>query len=136
MLCGGNFKGHEFVPAYIKTVRQRLKTLQLPHDKADYLVRNYGKQCNEILDLARTFPENSLIKAEALFTLQNEGAVHLEDFFIRRTGKLYFYPSEVPKEIDAVAEVFAKHNGWTKTMITREKKTVLNILKAATNFSQ
>ncbi|MFN3917871.1 MAG: glycerol-3-phosphate dehydrogenase/oxidase [Flavobacteriales bacterium] len=136
ILNGGRFKGKEFIPAYIKTVKQRLKTLGLDGSKAEYLVNTYGKQCDEILDIARNYDENQLIKAEAYFSLTEEGCIHLTDFFIRRTGMLYFAPNEIEPQLDAVAEVFSEYNKWNKTTCNKEKKAVLKELNNTITFAK
>jgi glycerol-3-phosphate dehydrogenase len=136
ILNGGKFKGKEFIPAYVKTVKQRLKTLGLDCSKAEYLVNTYGKQCDEILDYARNYDEDKLIKAEAYFSLSEEGCVHLSDFFVRRTGMIYFSPGEVEVHLDAVAEVFSEYNKWNKTTCNKEKKAILQELKNTTTFAK
>lgn len=81
-----------------KGVKQLIEDLSIrfsTYTMADIseLVYKYGSNTETILDTAvKQFSENELglIKAEMLYCIQEEMTVTLSDFFIRRTGRLYF----------------------------------------------
>jgi glycerol-3-phosphate dehydrogenase len=86
------FKNYEEVKRYQEEVVNQLKPFQL-ESRAAYLVANYGRQTDEILNLAKQaegITEESLLKAELEFCLQFEMVVKSEDFLNRRTGMEYF----------------------------------------------
>jgi glycerol-3-phosphate dehydrogenase len=84
-----------------------------------YFVQTYGKEAEIVLQKALDFhtqgtdKEIALIKGEALFTLENEMVVTLADFWVRRTGKLYFNRASIPALLPEVANVFADYLEWT-----------------------
>jgi glycerol-3-phosphate dehydrogenase len=60
-----------------------------------YLVEIYGRQTDTILQLYDNViepvsPELKLLKAQLLFSVNHEMVLKLSDFFVRRTGLLYF----------------------------------------------
>ncbi|MBE3593982.1 MAG: glycerol-3-phosphate dehydrogenase/oxidase [Candidatus Carbobacillus altaicus] len=49
----------------------------------------------------------------AKYTIEEEWALHLDDFFIRRTGALYFYPWMMTEAaVDTVSRTFQDAYGW------------------------
>jgi glycerol-3-phosphate dehydrogenase len=123
-LCGGNFSGADEFEEYKKSIENQLNKLNISPLKATYLVHNYGKQTDDILELLTREEINSLIEAEALFALENDGVCTLNDFFIRRTGKMYYAPHEVSSSLDKVSTLFASHLGWSEEKVRFEKEEV------------
>lgn len=109
ILTGGPFANKEAVAEYVTEVRGRLPQ-DLPTHVADYLVANYGRQTDKIIEKLADFGEDNsqtaLARAELYFTIHHE-LVHTPlDFFNRRTGRLYFnLPSIAPVQ-DAVLADF------------------------------
>lgn len=99
--------------------------------KVKDLFYKYGVNTTLILNHA---VDASLLEAEVNYTIQYEGAKKLVDYFIRRTGKIYFSPSEVKEELATVADLFAAHFGWTDLTKEQEIKEINAWLKRITNF--
>ena len=53
----------------------------------------------------------TLAVAEVKYAIRCEAMQTLADFFIRRTGRMYFDPQAIEKLIEPVAEVVAEHRG-------------------------
>ena len=95
---------------------------------AFYLVSNYGKQSDTILSFFDGFNDKDIhqrfVKAECEFCIQQEMVFNLRDFFIRRTGRLYF-------DIDSVRtfkEVIADHMKAKFKWSEKRKEEELNLL--------
>jgi glycerol-3-phosphate dehydrogenase len=84
------------------------------------LIHTYGKHTEQIVDLAyRIWPEFNdksivLLCAEILFSIENEWVKTYSDFWIRRTGNLYFRKTEVLDEFEKTKEWFATKLNWNK----------------------
>ena len=123
-LCGGDFSGAKEFDSYKKYIEDQLENLNEPQLKAAYLVHNYGKQTDKIISFLGREEINSMIEAEALFALENDGVCTLNDFFIRRTGKMYYAPHEISSSLDKVSILFASSLGWNDEKVRFEKREV------------
>jgi len=134
-LIGGDFKHIDLVENYIRSLRARMKGNGLPEEETEYLVRTFGKQSDIILDKCRAFEEEELVQALAWFCLRNEQVSTLSDFYIRRTGYLYFRPGKVNATMELVIPAFAKFLNWDQDRIVSERATMTSRLSEITNFS-
>lgn len=134
-LCGGDFKRprKELYP-YIGKVCERLAQLNLNKDRAFYLVHLYGTQTELILNIFKKKSLESLVEAEAYWAIHYEGAITLEDFFSRRTGKLLFEPNEVIGEIEKVLLIFKNQLGWDESKEAMERNNMKNKVLSLTLF--
>lgn len=108
-LSGNAFKDFKEVSAYANQVYNKLKPIGISEAKAWSLVTTYGAQADQILDGMDPKAEDvqwQLLKAELEFTLKHEMVTCPADFFIRRTGKLYFDIDEVRKYLEPVLSYF------------------------------
>jgi len=132
-LSGGEFASPKQLLTYKMAIIEKLATLNLPEADAEYLVHNYGKQTDHILAIYQEQKERKLVEAEALFALKYDGVCYLNDFYIRRTGKMYFAPQTIKGDLDVVAAVFAAVLGWDEEKVAQEKKSVVDeIVRVAT----
>ena len=132
---GSDFKNYREVKQYIASIGERLKKNQLSDEYASYLVGNYGKQTESILnDLQSGDADIELAKAEMRFTLHHEMAVTPSDFFIRRTGMLYFNKPRMQRVSDAVLLEFKKLLGWDQNQYELEKGKVDSSISSVTSF--
>ena len=132
-LSGGEFASPKQLLTYKMAIIEKLATLNLPEADAEYLVHNYGKQTDRILAIYQEQKERKLVEAEALFALKYDGVCYLNDFYIRRTGKMYFAPQTIKGDLDVVAAAFAAVLGWDAEKVAQEKKSVVDeIVRVAT----
>ena len=82
-----------------------------------YLTTTYGKNAEVIIKKALTYNDRkialSLIKAEIEYTILYESATRPDDFFNRRTGKLYFDVYSVKNHFDFIIAEFKRHFEWS-----------------------
>lgn len=110
----------------LKTVRQvtdliaELETqvtgLGLDSYFAWYLVTNYGRAAKAILNNMSQYnnsPEIALTRAELAYCLANEYVFTLADFYVRRTGKLYFEIQNIALTKSFIVDDFVAYFDWT-----------------------
>ncbi|MBU2525881.1 MAG: glycerol-3-phosphate dehydrogenase/oxidase [Bacteroidetes bacterium] len=106
-LAGGVFKNFKEVQKYIKTIAEKIAPHGFDQVYAQYLVTTFGRQTEDILKTFESLKptqktaEKLMGKAEYLFCAENEMVTNPLDFFIRRTGRLYFdiYSIETLRDI-------------------------------------
>ena len=132
------FSGNQEVHDYTEKLKSECEQIGLDSNDAEYLVSTYGKQSDQILDKAIKVesrdPNLSLVLAELDFCLEHELIFRLDDFFIRRTAKLYFDIHQIEDVKDEVVERMAVALNWDDD---RKKKEIDNFemqIQDATTF--
>ena len=111
---------------YLKQLKKEYSDKGISKYTLWYLITNYGKTGKHILDLAikmnGDFEEN-LIKSEIQFAIQYESCFSPADYFIRRSGRLYFDVQSVHKHFELIISEFADQFQWNEeyTVKMREK---------------
>jgi glycerol-3-phosphate dehydrogenase len=130
-LQGGEFGNSKSVQTYKEQLFSQLQHTGLDRVDIDYLVANYGKQTdliiNKYLELKRghDLPDDILLgKAELYFAIHHEFTLRAEDFFIRRTGYLYFDIDKVKRLLDPIIADMAASFGWDKKEINSQKEKI------------
>ncbi len=120
-------RGAVSVDAYRDQLREELSAVGLEAYQAWYLVHLYGRQSDQILDYFRQgkdLSERGLILAELAYGLEEEMVHTLTDFFVRRTGRLYFDIESVRTYAEEVAAAMADHFGWSESRISFELQSL------------
>ncbi|MBL7873483.1 MAG: glycerol-3-phosphate dehydrogenase/oxidase [Cyclobacteriaceae bacterium] len=134
---GSDFKNDNQVKEYLVSVAEKLQKIGLSH-RAAYLVHNYGRQTDLILShLLKSLANNNeleLVKAELWFCLTHEMVVNPSDFFIRRTGLLYFNRPLLESVFNKVLEEFGVHFNWSSQKFQKEKSELEMSIKLVHNF--
>ncbi|WP_109832411.1 glycerol-3-phosphate dehydrogenase/oxidase [Reichenbachiella versicolor] len=126
---GNDFKSYKSVKKYkIKLLKQ---FSDINPDIIDYLVDLYGSQAESILQGSKP----SLILSEVDFCIRNEMVLHLVDFYIYRTGRLFFDVKSIEETLTEVADYMALVFEWTNTEKQHEISTLEKEIRLATVFS-
>lgn len=139
-LNGSDFSNSKEVRRYISRITEKLSASQSPLITAHYMVENYGLQTDQILSamdepLKSEEPfELKLLKAELQFTIQHEMVTSLQDFFVRRTGLLYFDIHKVFRWKHEIASACKISLGWDDTRFQSELKGLENLISEVTKF--
>ncbi len=97
-----------------------VRLFDVPRAAAERIVRTYGTRWQQVLEpvrsdrkLADPLPgcENCL-GAEVAFAIENEMALELDDFLLRRSGLNWYAASALRQAVPRVADIFAKRLGW------------------------
>ena len=138
-LTGGKFDNFKEVLTYQETIFKQIKPHGFNKIDANYLVQNYGKQTDVILkkfeELKEKSPEIRLAKAELWFCIKFEMAQTPMDFFIRRTGRLYFDIESVKTLKEPILTEFLNHFNWDNQTFQKYSRDLDIAIQKSTNFS-
>lgn len=137
-LCGNGFKKYKHVKRYIAELLERLKPEGFTEYDAWFLVTTYGIQSETIWEFykGRNEPDNrlKLILAELEFGIAFEMVVNPMDFFVRRTGRLYFDIASLVFYMDPVLQEFQRKFGSTHTQMEDWKATLEKLVLQHSDF--
>nr|WP_281361338.1 glycerol-3-phosphate dehydrogenase [Actinopolyspora biskrensis] len=93
-----------------------------------HLLDRYGSMVHEVLALGDENPEllkpideaPNYLKAEVVYAVRNEAALHLEDVLTRRTRISFEYPHRGVDCADQVARLVGEQLGWDEQRIANE----------------
>lgn len=138
-LCGNGFAHFGAVKEYMKTLEERLRGTGLDSHDAWYLTTTYGIQADTILayfhQIEEPDPALRLIKAELQFCFHFEMVETPLDFFIRRTGRLYFDIHAVRKYLLPVLQEFRALSGVDEARIRAWEEQLRTELDRHSHFS-
>ncbi|WP_353616813.1 glycerol-3-phosphate dehydrogenase/oxidase [Cytophaga sp. FL35] len=139
-LCGNvDFKKYKHVKKYIKQVFERIEKNGFTEHDAWFLVTNYGKQTDRILEYYQELNDADvhirMAKAELRFCIEYEMVQNPMDFFIRRTGRLYFDIDGMRTLLDPILEEFKKYFDLNDAKINAWRNTLEAELDDHSNFS-
>jgi len=96
-----------------------------------YLVHTYGSAAEQIVNKAQT---KDLILAELDHCLDNEMVLSASDFFIRRTGSLFFNITRMTTGMESVLPVMKDRLGWDQTKMEEERQRLSDSIKLSRQF--
>jgi glycerol-3-phosphate dehydrogenase len=104
------------------------------------LFYRYGMNIDKVSEKAFDFytetrnTELSWLKAELYYTVNYESIATLSDFFIRRTGMIFFYIDEIEKVLTDAADILAEFLRWNEEQKLRNISDLKRELKRSTVF--
>lgn len=138
LLAGAGFRTVDEVRNYSDQVAGRVESLGLKGDHAAYLVHLYGKQADLIIDYAnkkpKTDPEIDLAMAELWFAIHHEMVARAEDFFVRRTGLLYFNIHRLSKIKEPLLQAMSQYLTWDEDRLNKERERMDGLINHTLNF--
>ena len=134
-----NFKKFKHVKKYIDQVYSEIKEEGFTKHDAWFLVTNYGKQTSKILETYATLVDEDkyvrLAKAELAFGIDYEMVQNPMDFFIRRTGRLYFDIESIRTLMEPILAEFKLRFGVDDAKVEEWRTTLNAELKEHSDFS-
>ncbi|NOT73305.1 MAG: glycerol-3-phosphate dehydrogenase/oxidase [Cyclobacteriaceae bacterium] len=138
LLAGGGLKNISDVAKYNREIAARVETLGLKGDHAAYLVHLYGKQSDTIINYALDHkledPEITLALAELWYGVNNEMVVKATDFYVRRTGLLYFNIHRMNKIKEPVLLALKSYFRWDDSRLKKEQEEIELLTTQTLNF--
>ncbi|MGV8969274.1 MAG: glycerol-3-phosphate dehydrogenase/oxidase [Microbacteriaceae bacterium] len=106
----------------------------------DHLVHRYGTQLRDIVAMCRADAElaqplaeaSAYLRAEIVYAITHEGAVHLEDIMHRRTRMVYEYTGQAQSALAEVGEIAAKFLEWPAARLAAEVASYRHVAEAET----
>ena len=129
-LSGGEVGGD--YNAFVKEKTKEGIAMGIDAEDAALLARIYGSNVSILFKYYQQAAEEKLLLARLQYAIEQEQTVTLSDFFIRRTGNLYFNIAEVKIGLDKAAAFMAKALNWSdeqKMQNLNELQQKINILE-------
>jgi len=111
-LSGASSEGSKGFKSLVKKMTEVGINSGLSAKDAEYIALHYGSNSSELYNIAKegkaeaeSYKLPLRIYAQLLYGIQRESIISPSDFFIRRTGFLYFYPAEVKQYKDQVIQL-------------------------------
>ncbi|WP_088042245.1 glycerol-3-phosphate dehydrogenase/oxidase [Bacillus sp. EAC] len=141
-ISGGDVEGSKGFNYYRKRFESVGVAVGLNEREYERLSRIYGSNIEQLLNIALSNRNNTHNLPLSLFLqleygIQNEMIVKPVDFFVRRTGYLFFQISTVYKYKEQVIQYMEKRLGWSN-YLTKEYRLQLEeqIYNAVTGFKE
>lgn len=132
------FTNNREIQQYVTAITEKLKPYPLSGYTPRNLVEAYGRQTDVILaqmgDADYSEAEISLLKAEAWYAVHHEMVATLQDFFVRRTGLIYFEIRKVKQYKHEIALYFQSVLGWDDERMVTELKALEKVIEDVTQF--
>ncbi len=135
-ISGGDFGGSGGLSALIEKTVSKASGSVVSAETAELLTRRYGSNVNAVLDMLphyeKTGTDSGLppnVWLMLIYSIEQEMAVKPVDFFVRRTGTLFFNLDWVKAWKDPVVSTMAEILGWTEEemqMYTIELETEIH----------
>lgn len=112
-LSGGDFSSGKDFELFVQNKAQEAMLYGLTKKEGERLASFYGTNVDALFTFAHSLNKNQsdlplVMRAEILYAIHHELAVTPSDYFIRRTGSLYFAIDSVQKYKEAVTEYMAQ----------------------------
>ncbi|MER2191201.1 MAG: glycerol-3-phosphate dehydrogenase/oxidase [Solibacillus sp.] len=114
-ISGGDMSGSTFFESFVKKRAEMGKRYGLTGEEATYLARFYGTNVDKVFPYLEQAATNlpPILYARLHYAMNEEAAATALDFFVRRTGALYFNIDLVRQFKLQVIEEMAAFLGWT-----------------------
>jgi glycerol-3-phosphate dehydrogenase len=120
-ISGGEVGGAAHFPSFKAEKVEKGKALGIPEEILDKLVQRYGSNIDCIYALYNEVKSNSTKREEEIlvltilhYAIRYESAYKPTDFFIRRTGALFFDMNGVKRDKDLVIDEMADYLNWSQ----------------------
>ncbi len=138
---GGNFSSEKEMEEFIISRTGESKQIGLDMNDIVGLSLKYGKEIDLII--GKAYELHPMIKndreriwvAELWYSIHHEMSMNPSDFFIRRTGRLYFDRPSIPEMSSKVFSFMAKKFHWDEKSLSMHKEKFEKAYKEVLSFS-
>ncbi len=134
-ISGGHFGGSGKFWAFIDSKAKEAEEAGFTMEHYQKLIHRYGSNMDRLFEIAKTYDPNNKyglpldVYAQIVYAMEEEMTVKPVDFFIRRTGALFFNIQWVREWQQAVIELMADSFAWSE----EEKSTYRKELEIELN---
>jgi glycerol-3-phosphate dehydrogenase len=118
-ISGGHVGGSKNLPAFIDQKSKEALQYGLTEEEGSKLACMYGSNVDQLFKLAHAYTGSSVeravpvtLYAQLIYAIQEEMAATPVDFFIRRTGAMFFAREWVEKWHEPAIDIMAKLLNW------------------------
>lgn len=142
-LSGGDFGGSKNFSRFVQSMALQSEQFGLSPDEgrmfAQFFGTNAGKVFEQYWKRSAEPHKDGLpdeLAAVVAYAIEDEMAMTPSDFFIRRTGDLYFHLQDVIRYQDQVLEFMAKHLNYNEEQKQQYRAELLAEIDKATRFGR
>lgn len=136
-ISGGEVGGSRGFELFKHQKIEKAKLLKIDEKAAKSLIERYGSNVDQVLLFIEEIQHDQneeidpIVYAELLYALEYECAYKPEDFFVRRTGALFFDIDWVRKHKENVIRLMAEKLDWTKERREKYEEDLQKMIKDA-----
>ncbi|GEN34771.1 glycerol-3-phosphate dehydrogenase/oxidase [Aneurinibacillus danicus] len=138
-LSGGNIGGSANFESFVQSQVKRGIASGLSAEASENLARRYGTNVERIYTIIRERGEEAAVSGlpkdvfgSLVYAMEEEMAATPEDYFVRRTGALYFDINWVRQWKEPVTTYMARVLGWSEQEMWRHRERLEQLIKDAT----
>jgi len=138
VLGGGDFKDEYAIAAFAEQMEKLTQPSDITAKDIFNLIHRYGTATKKIIaaiQQKQDSGEKALLAAELDYCIAEESVTSLSDFFIRRTGKLYFERDTVKQEYQFLKEKAETLFGWSEKQKQDNHEAFMREYNAAITFN-
>ncbi|WP_299883426.1 glycerol kinase GlpK [uncultured Lacinutrix sp.] len=139
LLVNPSLQSSKEVKIYQKKIEKQLSKMGANEPYyAWHLCSTFGKKADNIIKKASFFIDGSiqerLIRAELWYCIHHEMTNSLADFFVRRTGRLYFNIESIRNHQNIILKDCINYLDWDSIRVLKEKETMQQLLDDAMTY--
>ena len=127
-LSGGDFSSVAAYDEYVKTKAKDFVAAGLTYDEGEAIVSVYGTNAPTLLRMAYDYDPSSplpqALETILRYSIDHESVITAVDFFVRRTGAMFFDKSWVIKWREPVLERMATLLKWSEDRVAIERRAL------------
>jgi glycerol-3-phosphate dehydrogenase len=138
ILGGGDFKDEYAIAGLAEKMEKLTQPSDITTKDIFDLIHRYGTNTEKIIAAVKEnndLSKPALLLAELNYCIAEEAVANLSDFFIRRTGKLYFERQAVAQEYAFLKEKIAALLHWSEEQKKSYDAEFMNEYEAAVTFA-
>lgn len=114
-ISGGDIGGSDNLQQFIQLQGRKATAYGLTQQEGEYFAQHYGSNAPKVFKYAQVSQQllPKAVYAQLMYGIEHEMVVHPVDFFVRRTGNMFFNIASVQAHKEAVLTVMALTFGWT-----------------------
>lgn len=139
-IFGADFKHNDEISELIIQLTSKNKSVGLGVDQIKEWVYRYGTETTKIIDNYRanytsnSDSESCALLAELNYGIKNEMVLKLEDFYIRRSAKLYFDLPSILPYLDEAAELLKEKLNYSSEEMKGQREELIRHIELVTAF--
>ena len=140
-LSGGEFEDESTFKKTLEKLLEKGYAENIPAEKISEWFYRFGTHTATVIEQAKTLrskiadPEKLFEAAELMYSVENEMIYHLNDFLIRRTGKIFFDRINAEKQIDYLSNLLALQFKTDDNAIQRDAISAKQEFESVVEFS-
>ena len=139
-LSGGEFKDENEFEKFFNELVEKAEAENIPSEKIDEWFFRYGKNTIQLIQKIKKLSpsisdkEKIFEAAELLYAIENEMVYNLQDFMIRRTGKIFFDIENSAKQIDYLSGLLSQQFNLSSNLASENADEVKKEFHSAISF--